>query len=159
MARASKILVLGQTPPPFHGQSVVTAMLFEHDWLEIDVSFIRMAYSDSISSVGRFSFNKVGHLFYLICRTWKAVLVDGANVLYYPVASANRTPVIRDIVYLLAVGWCFKKKMYHFHAGGLPLFLDENKLLGRLAKLAYGRPQVGIDVIQTNQILLILRII
>jgi glycosyltransferase involved in cell wall biosynthesis len=144
-----RYLILGQTPPPFHGQAVVTGMLFEHAWSELDVTCVRMSYSDSISSVGRFRLSKVWHLFSLIWKTWKVAATKSVDVLYYPAASANSTPVVRDIIYLLAVRWCFKKVIYHYHAGGLPEFFESRPLLKAIAKLAYGRPDVGIDVAET----------
>ena len=143
-------LIVGQTPPPHHGQSVVTGMLFEHEWTKVKVSLLRMSYSDTINEVGRFSLSKIAHLFSLILQTWKIVFTERPKVLYYLPASANRTPVLRDILYLLAVKWCFKKTIYHFHAGGLPSYLDSMPLLGRIARLAYGTPTAAIDVIETN---------
>ena len=143
-------LIVGQTPPPHHGQAVVTGMLFEHAWTKVKVSLLRMSYSDSIDVVGRLSLSKIVHLFSLILQTWKVVIVERPRALYYLPASANRTPVLRDIVYLLAVKWCFKKTIYHFHAGGLPAYLESMPLLGRVAKFAYGRPDTAIDVIETS---------
>jgi glycosyltransferase involved in cell wall biosynthesis len=143
-------LIVGQTPPPHHGQAVVTGMLVEHRWTKVKVRFLRMAYSDVIDHVGRFSLGKIVHLFSLVLQTWTIVFTQRPKILYYLPASANRTPVLRDIVYLLAVKWCFKKTIYHFHAGGLPSYLDSMPFLGRIARLAYGTPTAAIDVIETN---------
>jgi len=148
--KEADILLVGQTPPPHHGQSVVTGMLFEHEWSKVKVSLLRMSYSDSINEVGRFSLSKIVHLFSLILQTWKVVFTQRPKVLYYLPASANRTPVLRDIAYLLAVKWCFKKTIYHFHAGGLPSYLESRPILGRIARLVYGQPDAAIDVIETT---------
>ncbi|MEO1858126.1 MAG: glycosyltransferase [Rubritalea sp.] len=142
-------LIVGQAPPPYHGQAVVTGMLFDHVWTKSRVRLLRMSYSDSINEVGRVSLVKVFHLFTLIFQTWKIVFTQGPKVLYYLPASANRTPVLRDIVYLLCVKWCFKRTIYHFHAGGLPAYLESIPVLGKVARFAYGNPDTAIDVIDT----------
>ncbi len=79
----SDILLVGQTPPPFHGQSVVTGMLFDHDWGNLKVERLRMAYSDSIDAVGKAGIGKVLHLFSLIFQTWTIALSKRPKVLYY----------------------------------------------------------------------------
>lgn len=48
------LLLVGQTPPPWHGQAVGTNLLFDHDWGMREVTTLRMAYSDEMHSVGRF---------------------------------------------------------------------------------------------------------
>ena len=55
------ILLIGQTPPPFHGQAVATKLLFDHEWIDQKIYFLRMNFSQSETEVGRFSFRKVFH--------------------------------------------------------------------------------------------------
>jgi glycosyltransferase involved in cell wall biosynthesis len=143
------ILLVGQTPPPHHGQAVVTAMLFDHDWRDLKVQCLRMAYSESIESVGKFSIGKLIHLAYLISKTWWIALSKRPEVFYYLPASANKAPVIRDIIYLTAVRWCFSKTVFHYHAAGLPKYLDSIGLLGKAAKRIYAHADLSIDVIET----------
>jgi len=143
------VLLVGQTPPPFHGQSIVTAMLFDHQWKNLDVSLLRMAYSDSIDVVGKASFRKVLHLFSLIFKTWKIAFLKRPKILYYLPASSNKAAVIRDIIYLSAVRWCFSKKVFHYHAGGLPEYLESAGLLGKLGKWVYRRADASIEICQT----------
>jgi len=146
----SDILLVGQTPPPFHGQSVVTGMLFDHDWGGLRVERLRMAYSDSIDDVGKAGVGKVLHLLSLIWQTWILVLKKHPEVLYYLPASANKTPVIRDIIYLAAVRWLFSKTVFHYHAGGLPEYLKSSGVLGKVAKRIYANADLSIDVIETS---------
>ncbi len=143
------ILLVGQTPPPYHGQAVVTAMLFDHDWRDLKVQCLRMAYSENIESVGKFSIGKLVHLTYLIFKTWWIVLSKRPKVFYYLPASANKAPVIRDIIYLSAVRWCFSKTVFHYHAAGLPKYLDSIGVLGKIAKKIYAHADLSIDVIET----------
>lgn len=151
MESKSDILLVGQTPPPYHGQAVVTAMLFDNDWRDLKVECLRMAYSDSIESVGKFSLSKLMHLVCLIFKTWWIASTKRPEVFYYLPASANKAPVIRDIIYLLAVRWCFPKTVFHYHAAGLPEYLDANKLLGKLGRFVYSNADVSIEICKNEQ--------
>ncbi len=145
MGRAD-ILLVGQTPPPFHGQAVVTGMLFEHDWGGLKVERLRMAFSDDMESVGEASWAKVWRLFVLIVRTWKVALVRRPRVLYYLPASPNLTPVVRDVLYLGLVRWMFPRTVFHVHAGGLDGFYRKRKWLRRLTSWVYDAADCSIDV-------------
>lgn len=150
MSGRADILLVGQTPPPYHGQAVVTAMLFEHDWGAIKVAMLRMSYSDKIDAVGKVSLGKLVHLLCLIFKTWWIALSKRPEVLYYLPASANKTPVIRDIIYLGAVRWCFPKTVFHYHAAGLPDYLAEAGFLGRLGSRVYADADVSIEICRTE---------
>ena len=69
MKNKKNILLIGQTPPPYHGQAVATKQLFDHEWNTDQIYFLRMNYSSLESQVGRFSVRKVFHLFGLIAES------------------------------------------------------------------------------------------
>ena len=150
MGARSDILLVGQTPPPLHGQAVVTAMVFNHDWGDLKVERLRMAFSDTIDEVGKPSFWKIWHLITLIVKTWICVIKSRPRIIYYLPASANKAPVLRDVVYLFMVRWCFSKTVFHYHAGGLPAYLEQMGMLGKLAQRVYSHADVSIDVIKTE---------
>ena len=54
-----KIVFLGQTPPPFHGQAIVNHMLVIAQFDRIKLYHIRMAFSDTIESVGKVQLRKI----------------------------------------------------------------------------------------------------
>lgn len=147
----SDILLVGQTPPPHHGQSVVTGMLFDHGWGDLKVERLRMAYSDRIDAVGKAGFRKVVHLFELVLKTWWIVLKERPRILYYLPASANRVPVVRDIIYLGLVRRLFPKTVFHYHAGGLPEYLENAGLLGRVGRRMYSDADLSIEISETEQ--------
>lgn len=141
------ILIVGQTPPPFHGQAVATKILFDHDWHGLQVLRLRMAYSSGEADVGKFGFGKLLHLMALILKSWWILIRNRPCVLYYPPASPNLIPVLRDIVYLLAVRPFSNRIILHYHAGGLPEYVDSmNPFLRFLARCAYGRAKVSIEI-------------
>ena len=142
-----KILLVGQTPPPFHGQAVVTQMLFEHHWgEELEVSSLRMSYSKNIDEVGSAGFTKVLHLVSLIIKTWWIVISKHPQVLYYPPAGGKTVPILRDIIYLGLTRFLFKKTVFHFHAGGLTDYLKQPSFIAGLARKIYQSPDVSIEL-------------
>lgn len=148
MLGKSKIdcLLVGQSPPPHHGQAVVTGMLFEYSWSKVTVSNLRMAYSDSIESVGKFSFSKVFHLIELVFKTWKVAYLQKPEVLYYLPSSPHKVPFIRDVIYLTLTRWMFPKTIFHYHAGGLVEFVD-GMAWGRIvAEKVYGGADLSIEL-------------
>lgn len=146
MSEQSDILVVGQTPPPHHGQAVVTSMLFDHEWSKVRVECLRMAYSKTIESVGSFSISKVFYLFSLIFQTWKIVLSKRPHALYYLPSSPNKIPLIRDLVYLSFTRCLFPKTVFHYHAGGLAEFVEGLGLLKYFAHKAYGGADMSIEL-------------
>ncbi|MGJ8696851.1 MAG: glycosyltransferase [Verrucomicrobiaceae bacterium] len=140
------MLILGQTPPPWHGQAVATQMLFEHDWPGMEVITLRMAYSEEMDRVGRFGFGKIKHLFYLIRETKKILKENPRTTLFYPPGSASWIPFIRDVIYLLAVRKFAAATVFIHHAGGLAAFVSRSPLRRYLGRLAYGRPDLAFEV-------------
>lgn len=141
-----KILFTGQLPPPFHGQAVVNKIVFEADWQGFESIVLPMRYSKSIDEVGSAGVAKILHLILLILKTWKIWLLERPDALYYPPASANKVPIIRDIIYLSLTRFLFKKTIYHFHAGGLADHLKQMGLLGKIALWVYSKPDLSIEL-------------
>ena len=147
MRSKKNILLIGQTPPPFHGQAVATKLLFDHDWNEIKVYCLRMDYSHSEVEVGRFRIRKIFHLFSLTFKSIVLLIGYKPCIIYYPPASPHIVPVLRDIFFLTFVRPFAKGTVFHFHAGGLAEYLNSLKNpLRFLARLAYSKPDVGIAI-------------
>lgn len=112
---------------------------------------VRLAYSDDIGSVGKFAFRKVWILFSTILKVWTARLRHGTQVLYYPPSGPAKVPVLRDIVFLLATRWMFRKVVFHFHAGGVSEFASQLPgILRPLFRLAYRKPDLVIRTAPQN---------
>ena len=151
MPERQKILLVGQTPPPYHGQAVATKLLFDHDWTGLQVFRLRMAYSEGEDEVGRFSVQKLLHLVSLIFKSWRILLRHRSCYLYYPPASPNLIPVLRDIVFLFAVRPFSRGVILHYHAGGLPAYIASlNPVLRFLAGCAYGKAKASIEIARSK---------
>jgi len=143
--RPLRILVVGQTPPPVGGQAVMIKKLLDGRYEHIRLFHVRLAFSKDMHEVGRFSFGKVLHLFRVIAAVAWARLKHGTTVLYYPPSGPNRIPVLRDIVFLNAVRWMFRRTVFHYHAGGVSSFAPQlPAVLRPLFHSAYGRHDLAI---------------
>ena len=56
-----KILVVGQLPPPFHGQAVGNQLVFDAEWNSFGKVTLPMRYSKTIDDVGSAGIAKVLH--------------------------------------------------------------------------------------------------
>ena len=140
-----EIIIIAQTPPPFHGQSIMQQRLIDVKWDWCEKKFIRLDYSESISEVGKFAFIKVIKLLRIVLKVWIERLKGKIEILFYPPASPNRIPFYRDAATLLLTRWCAKKTIFHFHAGGFDMLY--NKLSGfekLIAERTYGIPDAAI---------------
>lgn len=144
-----KVLVVAQTPPPFHGQSIMTQYFLEGQYDRVELQHVRMAFSADIDQVGRAGLGKVLHLFLLTARVIATRLRQKSDVLYFPPAGPNMVPFLRDAFLLIATRWMFSRTVFHFHAAGLPgLFHRLPFPLKFLFRLAYNRPDVAITISQ-----------
>lgn len=149
--RRYRVLVVGQTPPPFGGQAVMIEKLLQGRFERLELHHVRLAFSEDMESVGKFAWRKLWVLFVTVLKVWVARLRWRTPVLYYPPSGPNKVPVLRDIVLLCATRWAFRKVVFHFHAGGVSTF--EPSLPGPLRPLfryAYGRPALAIRTAAQN---------
>jgi glycosyltransferase involved in cell wall biosynthesis len=146
-----KLLVVGQTPPPFHGQAIAIENFVTGTFDNLQIHYVPMSFSATIDEVGRFSVLKILKLLSLIFRIHWRTTVSGCDYLYYPPAGPNKTPVLRDIAVLLCCRWRFRKTIFHFHAAGLSTIYDNlGPILQRFFRLAYFTPDLSIILSQHN---------
>jgi glycosyltransferase involved in cell wall biosynthesis len=142
--KADMILV-GQTPPPFHGQALGVKSIADYPFSRLRLRLVRMAFSDDLSSVGRFRLYKIWHLVALVFRILAARWQSGAAMMYYAPAGPRWTPVLRDLILLPLVRPFFAVTVFHFRAAGLGRWLEKQSRPVRwLARLAYGRAELAI---------------
>jgi glycosyltransferase involved in cell wall biosynthesis len=142
-----RILVVGQTPPPFHGQAIMIQYFLDGKYQDIELTHVRMNFSQRIDNVGKFKLSKLRELFRVVVAIYIAKLRMRAEVLYYAPAGPRFVPVMRDIVILGMTRWAFGKTIYHFHAGGISeYFLKMNPVLRCLFRFALMRPDMVIRI-------------
>lgn len=144
--RKPTVLLMGQTPPPWHGQAVATQLLFDHEWPGFEVHRLRMEYSEEMIEVGRIQLKKLVHLIHLVRAARRILRAHPDTVLFYPPASAKWVPFLRDVIFLALVRPLAGSTVFIFHASGLAAFSDGSLVRRILARLAYHRAEVSLEV-------------
>lgn len=140
-----RVLVVGQTPPPYGGQAVMIQLLLDGVYQDIELVHVRMNFSKELKSTGHFQFSKLWELFRVVAAIYWAKIRMRPEVLYYPVASPDILPVIRDIFILSMTRRLFRATVFHFHTGGLCEYsLGLNPVLRKLFEFAFARPDMVI---------------
>ena len=142
------ILLMGQTPPPWHGQAVATQILFDHDWPDFEVHRLRMEFSEEMQEVGRFQWKKIVHLIGLIASARRILKRHPGCILFYPPASAKWIPFLRDVFFLTSVRYLAGSTIFIYHASGLPVFVSGSLLRRLLGSLVYQAADVSLEVAQ-----------
>jgi glycosyltransferase involved in cell wall biosynthesis len=140
-----RILVVGQTPPPYGGQTVMIQLLLDGAYQDIELVHVRMNFSKELNSNGRLKLDKIWELFRVVAAIYRAKFIMRPEVLYYPPSGPNYVPVIRDIIILCATRRLFNKTVFHLHAGGISEFyLRMNPALRCIFRLALFNPDLVI---------------
>lgn len=146
-----KVLVIGQTPPPYHGQALMTQRLISAKWPDIHTFFIRLSFSKDIHNIGKAGFKKVFHMVEVILKAVYMRYRYGIKTLYYMPAGPNKTPMIRDLCMLGVLRLCYPSLIFHFRAAGLSTYVDAQKgILKKIANWVYHQPKAAIQLSALN---------
>ncbi len=146
-----KILVIGQTPPPYGGQAVMIDYMLNCNFEHIELFHVRMCFSREMNERGKISFYKFTHIFSIIKQTYFLKFKHKIKVLYYPPSNSPKISIIKDIVLLLFTRFIFKKVIFHFHAAGISEEIPKmNPILKAIALLALGKPDLAITSSEFN---------
>ena len=113
-----RLLIIGQTPPPYVGQMIMIESLVTAAYQDLRVFHTRMNYSQTTAQIGKVSLRKLFHLVRVIVESSYKIVRHRIDVVYYP-PGADTVPILRDIATLLVLR-CFRRKLIlAFHASGL----------------------------------------
>jgi hypothetical protein len=130
--RKLSVLVVGQTPPPFGGQSIMIQKLLEGHYDLVHLYHVRMAFSGNMGEVGSFKFRKIIELLKVIINITKSFLQHRPDILLYHPSGPNFWPILRDIAVLISTRWLFPKTIFVFRAGGLGEFYQNASILAQV---------------------------
>lgn len=147
----TKILVVGQTPPPYGGQAIMIEGMLQNKFDRVKLYHARMSFSSDMNEIGKFKAGKVIKLVQLIINIYYYRFRFNIDSLYYPPAPPLRVPMLRDIIVLIATRWLFKTTIFHFHAAGISEMHGRLKgLLKILFEKAYFYPDICIRLSEFN---------
>jgi len=146
-----KIIVVGQTPPPYGGQALMIEYMLNANFEHIEFFHVRMNFSKEMDERGKFSFYKLNHIIYLIKETYKLKFRHNIDILYYPLSNAPKISIYRDAFFLLFTRFLFKRVIFHFHAAGISEELPKMNFLERLIlKSIFNKPDLTIALSEFN---------
>lgn len=142
-----RVLVIGQTPPPFGGQAVMIRHLLEGRYSGVELIHVPMNFSRDMNEMGRWKFSKIRPLFLVVTRGFWSWIRYRPQVLYYPPSGPVMLPMMRDMAVLLSLRWMFRRTVFHFHASGLTARgASFSGVLRLLYRKAFGRPDLAIHL-------------
>lgn len=140
-----KVLVIGQTPPPYGGQAISIKLMLDGVYKKIKFFHVRMSFSRDMDEIGKFKFSKVFHLIKVIFFVIYYRFRFNIPILYFVPAGPERIPMYRDFAILISTRWLFKKTVFQFRAAGISEIYSRLSRLERfLFKVAYFRPDIAI---------------
>jgi glycosyltransferase involved in cell wall biosynthesis len=146
-----KVLVVGQTPPPYSGQAIMIERFVNCKMTDVELVHVRMGFSSQINESGRVRVSKILHMFAVIARIIYHRFADQAQILYYPPAGPDRVPMYRDFFILIATRWLFAKTIFHFRAGGISELYEQLPAWQRwLFRRAYFGADAAIRLSELN---------
>jgi glycosyltransferase involved in cell wall biosynthesis len=141
-----KIIVVGQTPPPYGGQALMIEYMLDANFVDIELYHVRMCFSKEMNERGKFSLYKITHLLDIIYKTILLKIKYKVDVLYYPPSNAPKISVFRDLIFLFFTRFFFKKTIFHFHAAGISEFIEnQNFFIKKIAVFILQKPDLGIS--------------
>lgn len=115
-----KLLVLAQTPPPLHGQSLMVETLVRglpaHG---MSVHHVNLRLSRTAADIGGWRLGKLLAVLDACLHAIAARIREGCDTLYYIPAPAKRGALYRDWVVMLLCRPFFPRLVLHWHAPGL----------------------------------------
>lgn len=142
-----KLLVLAQTPPPVHGQSLMVRTLVEGlPARGIGVHHVNLRLSRDSTDIGRWRPGKILAVLDACCHAMLLRFTAGCDTLYYVPAPGKRAALYRDWVVMLLCRPFFQHLVLHWHAAGLGLWLDTHATAPErwLTRLLLGRADLSL---------------
>lgn len=143
--RVPRVLVVGQTPPPYHGQAVAIQNTLKGSFTGVEMFHVRLHFSKAIDEIGRVSIRKIFHVPAVLLRIAASRIRHGLDVLYYVPAGPDRVAIWRDFLILIPARPLFRSTVFHFHASGLSTAYSGLTAVERLLfRVAYFNPAAAI---------------
>lgn len=126
------ILVVGPSPPPWHGGSVATEYVLRSGLSERwTVLHLDTADRRGVANQGRLDFGNLIAAVVHGARFLAMLLINRPRIVYVPIAQ-NALGVLRDMLFILPALLMRRRLVLHVHGGGFGLFQDDASVLLRM---------------------------
>lgn len=141
----TRILVVASSPPPYGGQAMMVQTLLDAKFDDVELHHVRMAFSSSMKSMGKFELKKLFHMFDVVGRAMVKRFKYSTELLYYVPGGSGKAPVLRDIFILFFLKLMCRKVIFHFHAAGVSEVVETlPSAFKKLAFKQYALPDFAI---------------
>lgn len=152
MKKNNRILIIGQTPPPYGGQALMIQTLLDANFENASLYHIRLDFSKDFFDMGKFKLYKIYGLIKTILLAYIFRFRYNINTVYYGPSGPNKFAMYRDIILLCPIRLIFRRLILHTHAGGTAnLYSSINPLLRYFFRMAYFKPDFLIKMTDFNQ--------
>lgn len=117
--KKTKILAIGQVPPPYGGQNVMFAKFATNKYEHIEIFLLNTKFSKTLGKNSKMEIEKFYRLLVVYLKLLYYKIRHRINVIYYLTSGPNRVSLYKDIAILFLVRRLYKKVIFHFHAAGL----------------------------------------
>ena len=146
-----KVLIVGQTPPPYGGQAIMIQNLLDAPFERVGLYHVRMAFSREMKDIGKFKLSKMFHLLKVVSSIVYMRFRYHISVLYYPPGGPDKLSLYRDLFILISTRWLFSKTIFHFHAAGVSnLYPELTPWTQCLFRKAFYYPDAAIRLSTAN---------
>lgn len=139
------VLLIGPTPPPFQGVSILTSQLLgsvlakEFHLLHVDTTDRR-----SMANSEHLDFRNIYLALLHGVRSWWSMLRYRPDIVYVPI-SQNALAFLRDGLFMVPARWCGAKLIIHLHGGAFDRFYQNAGVLTKSAvRFCLRRVDLGI---------------
>jgi len=119
-SRETRILFLGQLPPPVHGVTMMNDYLVNSKILQANFHFdiVSLRFITSINEISKYSIRKVIKAIRYGCEVTKKLLRNKPDLVYFTI-SPKGYAFFRDSLYVLILKVSRKKVVFHLHGQGI----------------------------------------
>lgn len=151
LGKVRNVLVVGQVPPPYHGQAISTERFLKGKYDHAELFHTKVQLSETMQEVGKFKPIKLLRIFSSLLR----VIIDkfrySCDTLYYIPSGGQRVSLYKDFILLIPSRWLFRQTIFHFRSAGLSECYQQLTLLEKgLFRMAYYHPRISIRLSRLN---------
>lgn len=135
-----QVLLVGQLPPPYHGQAMVNQTLSTGAFDRLTLRTLRLNTSRSMDEIGKLGLRKVARLLGEANVLRRMLKDDPTDVVVFSLGAGSRSALYRDTLILKLIERSGVPWAFHVHSAGIDAYLSELRPVERkLATRAFSR--------------------